>query len=336
MNAYTAEQVGIGVGDGLAAMTRLLEGIVFPAIGFAGEAEDGTAITLTGLDQVVTTDVFAVDPLEFPGGDIGRLAVSGVVNDLAASGARARYLTVGLLLSAELRRDVLERVLRSLQAEATEVGCAVICGDTKVHQYSQPLLTMTVTAIGTPYSTDRFRLSATRPGDLIGITGALGAHSIAVLSAREGLGFEHVVHSDVNCLLTPFESTASRARLRSLRDLTRGGLVAGLWDGARDTGLRWHVERASIAVDEPVEAACALLGLDPLALTNEGVMLFTAEPQEADTVVALLQEHKTTTGARIIGRVEDSPVGAEVTIALPGGRVDHVVYPEALGVPRLC
>ncbi|MFE4750223.1 hydrogenase expression/formation protein HypE [Streptomyces mirabilis] len=331
------DPVGEAPGDGLGAMADLLRDTVFPALGVVEEAEDGVHVELSGSRQVLTTDVFTVDPLEFPGGDIGRLAVCGVINDLAASGARARFLTVGLLLSASLDRRVLLRVLRSLGAEADRAGCRVVCGDTKIHQGAEPQMIITVTALGEPFGEHTYALAASRPGDLIGVTGPLAGHSIAVLSAREGLGFEHVTASDVAPLVNPVEAVVRRVPLRSLRDLTRGGLVGALWDGAFATGCHWQFEEASVPVDRPVRAASELLGMDPLLLTNEGVMLFTVDAAHADDAVAVLAEFPETSGTRIIGEIHASTSEeAEVTMVTADGRVRAVPYPYALGVPRLC
>ncbi len=331
------EMVGIAAGDGLGAMTKLLHEVVFPALRVSGGSEDGVRVMLASREQVLTTDVFSVDPLEFPGGDIGRLAVCGVVNDLAASGARADLLTVGLFISASLATATLDRVLRSLGAEAAQAGCTVVCGDTKVHQEEQPQLLITVTAIGQPYSKDSFPLSASRPGHLIGVSGPLGSHSIAVLSAREGLGFENVVSSDVGCLIEPFETVSRHVPFGSLRDLTRGGLIAALWEGASATGLGWHIDEAEVPVEHPVAAAVELLGLDPFMLTNEGTMLFTVEPDYACEAVRLLGKFPATAGATIVGEVLPADTaGPIVTMSSKNGARHVIPYPYGLGIPRLC
>ncbi|MFD6194321.1 hydrogenase expression/formation protein HypE [Streptomyces sp. NPDC060275] len=331
--------VGDAPGDGLGAMGELLREIVFPALRVTGEAEDAATVDVSGLKQALTTDVFSVDPLIFPGGDIGQLAVCGVINDLAASGARAEFLTVGLLMSASLDRGVLSRVLTSFGDQAADAGCRVVCGDTKVHQAPQPELIITVTALGTPFGSRSYPLTATRPGDLIGVTGPLGSHSIAVLSEREGLGFERITSSDVAPLIGPVEAVTKGVPIQSLRDLTRGGLIATLWDGARAAGGRWHIEEARVPVEQPVRAATELLGLDPLLLTNEGTLLFTVDPAHADEAVRILAGFPATAGTRIVGEVSAAQGGTPepaVTMLTVAGQVKAVHYPHALGVPRLC
>lgn len=338
-DSLVSDPVGDAPGDGLGAMGELLREIVFPALRVTGEAEDAATVDVSGPRQALTTDVFSVDPLEFPGGDIGRLAVCGVVNDLAASGARAEFLAVGLLMSSTLDRSVLTRVLTSFGDQAAAAGCRVVCGDTKVHQTPQPELIITVTALGTPLGSRSYPLTATRPGDLIGVTGPLGGHSVAVLSEREGLGFERITASDVAPLIDPVAAVTAGVPIQSLRDLTRGGLIAALWDGARATGGRWHIEEALVPVEQPVRAATELLGLDPFLLTNEGTLLFTVDPAHADEAVRILAGFPATARTRIVGEVhagEAGDSGPDVTMLTAGGQLKAVPYPHALGVPRLC
>jgi hydrogenase expression/formation protein HypE len=263
--------------------------------------------------------------------------VCGVVNDLTASGARAQFLTVGLFMSASLGLKTLERVLRSLGAEAAKTGCMVLCGDTKVHERSEPQLLISMTALGRPFSADCYSLSASRPDDLIGLTGPVGNHSIAVLSAREGLGFDSVVTSDAASLVGPFETAAQHVQFRSLRDLTRGGLLAAMWEGAHATGLNWQFNEALVPIDRPVAAATELLGLDPFLLTNEGTMLFTVERNLASDAVCLLRKFPETAATTIIGEVlPPDTMQAQVTMISKDAILKSAPYPHALGIPRLC
>ncbi|WP_433598968.1 HypE family hydrogenase expression/formation protein [Nocardia sp. CA-135953] len=329
--------VGIGAGDGLGATADLLTTLIFPALGIEELSEDGTRIAVDFDEQVVTTDMYTVDPLEFSGGDIGRLAVCGAVNDLAASGARARFLTVGLLISASLGRDVLFRVLTSFGQEAEASGCTVLCGDTKVHTGHEPQLVIAVSAVGQPFTPSLLSLKDTRPGDVIGVTGPFGNHSIAVLSARFGLGFDKVVTSDVCALADPIEAVVSVVPLHGARDLTRGGLIGALWDGARATGLHWEIEDDTLDLDLPVSAAAQLLALDPLALTNEGNMLFTCPRESADRALEILRGFSQTARSRLIGYASTADrLGPLVSKRTPEGRQILLDYPEALGIPRLC
>lgn len=330
--------VGLASGDGLGAATELLESIVYPCLRVSGGQDDGAwTAGPRGAWQVVTTDLFVVDPVEFPGGNIGKLAAAGCVNDLLASGARTRAVTVGLYLSAYLSRALLARMLDAFRAELDRAGAEVVCGDTKVHPGRDPLLLMAVTGVGEPFGDRRYALADARPGDLLVVTGPLGAHTIAVLSAREGLGFERVVRSDVQPLLEPIGSLAERGLPRCLRDLTRGGLVAALWEGARATDLLWEIDADAIPVDHEVRAATELLGLDPLTLANEGCMLLVVPPAKADEALRLLRGYDATARATVVGRIRAAADGVGAALAGHGeGPVKVLPYPAGIGIPRLC
>jgi hydrogenase expression/formation protein HypE len=333
-----ADLVGLASGDGLGAATELLESVIYPRLRVSGGQDDGAwTPTLAGAWQVVTTDLFAVDPIEFPGGNIGKLAAAGCINDLLASGARARTLTVGLYLSAYLQRNVLGRMLDTFRTELDRAGAEVVCGDTKVHPGRDPLLLLAVTAVGEPIGDRRYALAEAVPGDLLMVTGPLGAHTIAVLSAREGLGFERVVRSDVQPLLGPIGALVERSLARCLRDLTRGGLVGALWEGARATDLLWEIDADAVPVDRDVRAAAELLGLDPLTLANEGTMLLVVPPAEAEEVLRLLRGHDATARTAVVGRIAPAADGVGAAVVRDGeGSVKVLPYPAGIGIPRLC
>lgn len=329
--------VGVAAGDGLASMHELLEAVILPALLAPKDGEDGYWMPIgAGQHSVITTDGYTVDPVEFPGGDIGRLAFCGAGNDLLASGARLQQLSVSLFLSPHMRRNQLRRVLSSLGSLATQYGVNVACGDTKVLPELKAGMLVSVTGIGEPLSLRRYDLRETLEGDEIVITGRLAAHSIAVLSAREGLGFDQVVQSDANFLVEPIVGALRHfgAAIHGLRDLTRGGLLAGLWEGSKSTGLCWQFFRSALPVQFEVAAACEVLDLDPMALTNEGVMMLTVHPGFTDELVAYLRAFEKTAWAVRIGVVGGAePTGSRVLQLDP---IADLAYPDGIGKPRLC
>lgn len=334
-HSVNTDRIGIAAGDGLGMSQELICDFLSPILNLPRDLEDGYRFPCDSQDLVMTSDGFTVEPLVFPGGNIGLIAATGVINDLLASGALIRQVSLGIYVSAELERSVLADCLKSFAYEVTSNGGAVVCGDTKVHTDCKPELLFFVTAIGVPWSNNRYDLSATCEGDDIFVTGALGNHSLAVLSAREGLGFESVIVSDTRSLTQPIVDLARQDLIHSMRDLTRGGLISGLWDGFKATSLCWSVNEDALPVEGSVQAAAELLGLDPLAMTNEGCMMITAPSENRNAILSTLTAHKSTEGARLIGTV-----GSAATV----GPLIHTVrgdfrilpLPSGIGVPRLC
>lgn len=330
------ERIGIAAGDGLGASSRLLDAVLEPVLRLSGTREDGFRLAATDTDRVITTDVFSVDPIVFPGGDIGSLAAAGICNDLLAGGARVTDIALGVYASAHLRTATLRECLASFNALVAPLGAQVVCGDTKVHPGERPELLLFATALGSALSERRFDLADTRPGDDIVITGPIGDHTIAVLSAREGLGFESVVTSDARPLHDPIADLIGRDLVHSLRDLTRGGLTAALWDGYRATKLCWAVFEEAVPVNRPVRAAVEMLGLDAFTLTNEGCMLITCPPEHRRTVLEILRSRPGTARAEVIGVVREEPDGIGPVLVRSTGAERPIVLPHGVGIPRLC
>lgn len=335
-DAEPGEWLGLAAGDGLGASNHLLDSVLSPALRLSSSREDGFRLAPSDTARVVTTDVFSVDPIIFPGGNIGSLAAAGVCNDLLASGANICEVALGVYASAHLKTETLRACLASFNALLEPLSAHTVCGDTKVHPSAKPELLLFATALGMAMSESHFDLADTQPGDDIIITGALGDHAIAVISAREGLGFESVVSSDARTLHDPIAQLIVAGVLHSLRDLTRGGLTAALWDGYRATKLTWTVREDALPVHRPVLAAAEMLGLDVLTLTNEGCMLMTCAPQHRETVMDILRASPATAEATIIGTVQEdaAPVGP-VLAGCPGG-ARLIPLPNGTGVPRLC
>jgi hydrogenase expression/formation protein HypE len=330
------ERVGLAAGDGLGASGLLMDTVLEPALRLSGMREDGFRLAARDAELIITADVFSVDPIFFPGGNIGSLAAAGVCNDLLASGGVVSEIALGVYASAELETARLQDCLASFYAVVEPLGARIVCGDTKVHPSARPELLLFATGLAAARSQRRFDLADTQPGDDIIVTGALGDHAIAVLSAREGLGFESVVTSDAGSLHDPVARLISEGLVHSLRDLTRGGLTAALWDGYRATKLSWAVHEDALPVHRPVRAAAEMLGLDVLTLTNEGCMLVTCEPRHRGTVMHVLRSRPSTAEAAVIGTVrgEDADVGPVLIDSR--GTARCLVLPHGIGVPRLC
>lgn len=261
---------------------------------------------------VLTTDGYVVTPLFFPGGDIGRLAVCGTVNDLAVAGARPLYLTASFIIEEGLPLAELERVVDSMARTAREAAVEVVAGDTKVVESGSCDKLFIVTAgvgclrPGADLGPDRVR-----PGDRLVINGPVGLHGVAVLSQREGLSFQTTVRSDCGLVSGPAALLVERLgpAVRWMRDPTRGGLATLVCDLAEDAGVPVIIDEESVPVPPDVEAACELLGLDPLYLANEGKLVAVVEAEAASEAVRLLREAGCPEAAEI-GRVSPSgPAG---------------------------
>jgi hydrogenase expression/formation protein HypE len=271
-----------------------------------------------------------IRPLFFPGGDIGRLAVYGSVNDLAMCGARASWLSVGLILEEGLPLGTLRRVLASMAAAAAETGVEIVTGDTKVVERGKgDGIYVNTTAIGPVRSGTLIAPASVRAGDAIVINGDLGRHGIAVLSVREGLEFEGEIASDLAPLWAPVERLLlAEIEVHCLRDLTRGGLSSALNEIAQSSGLGICVREPAIPVNETVRGACEILGLDPLYVANEGRFAAFVPAAQAQAAAGLV-------GGVVIGEVAASRPGVVVLeTALGVRRALDMLSGEQL--PRIC
>ncbi len=284
-----------------------------------------------------TTDSFVVSPIFFPGGDIGKLAVCGTVNDLAMSGAVPLYLSLALIIEEGLPIAELKKVITSIRRAAAEASVKIITGDTKVvNQGSADKLFINTAGIGVvPPEVDISSANAA-PGDKIIVSGNLGDHGIAVLSQREGLKFEAPVKSDcapLNKLVAEMLSVSSN--IHCLRDPTRGGLATLLNDFARDSRVGIRIEEDSIPADKAVLAACELLGFDPLYIANEGKLVAAVAPADADCILAKMKQNKYARKATIIGEVvSEHPGQVVMRTTLGASRIVDMPVGELL--PRIC
>jgi hydrogenase expression/formation protein HypE len=298
---------------------------------------DGALVPVEGREVVISTDTFVVSPLEFPGGNIGHLAVHGTVNDLAMMGATPKYLSAGFVLEEGLDFGVLDRVLDAMAEASAACGVQIVTGDTKVVDRGKADgLFVNTTGIG--FLSEGFRPAPTRarPGDVVLVSGPLGRHGMAIMAAREGLAFEADIESDTASLAPLVESLRVDvgAAVHCLRDATRGGLASALNEIARASGVGVELSGA-LPVPGAVEAACEMLGLDPLYVANEGVLVAFVAPEAGEGALAALRAHAVGSSAARVGRVVDAHRGMVVLrTGLGGTRVVDMLPGDQL--PRIC
>lgn len=293
------------------------------------------AVLLPGHEKVaVSTDSFVISPLFFRGGNIGKLAVCGTINDLAVSGAIPKFMTLALILEEGLLMDDLEQIVKSVAGAAAEAGITIVCGDTKVVENgSADKIFINTTGIG--YVTDRFvGPERIQPGDEILITGTIGDHGIAILSEREGLEFQTPVRSDcapLNKLIDTFYVPG----VKCMRDPTRGGVATTLNELALQAGVSMLLKEELLPLSPSVDSACEMLGLDPLYLANEGKALVIVAAEAADEVLMKMQSHPLGKKAARIGKVEEGKPGLVLLETFLGGkRIVGMLEGEHL--PRIC
>lgn len=298
---------------------------------------DGAQFDFPAGRLAFTTDAHVVRPLEFPGGDIGRLAVCGTVNDLAMCGAVPLHLSAGFILEEGLPVETLRRIVASMAHAATEAGVQIVTGDTKVVERGRADgLYVTTAGIGVVPPGVDIAPGRVRAGDAVLLSGDVGRHGIAVMAERESLSFEPPVESDCAPLHAAVAALlAAGIHVHMLRDLTRGGLAAALVEIAEATGLTLRVEEAAIPIVEPVRAACELLGFDPLHVANEGRFVAFVPEAQAARALAALAAIPVSTGARRIGAVSAEEAGL-VTLRTLVGTERLVDMPSGEQLPRIC
>jgi hydrogenase expression/formation protein HypE len=339
------ERVMMKHGAGGRAMRALIEeifvrgapdGLPAGSVGLAA-MDDGAAIPIgDGRWLVITTDSHVISPIFFPGGDIGRLAVSGTVNDLAMMGATSVLaLTCAVIIEEGFPWSELERVQASLRATCKEAAAPIVTGDTKVMgrgEIDGIVLNTTGVAI-----TDRVvRDSGLRAGDRVVITGTLGDHGMAVMATRHALGLEGNLRSDVAPIGSMIAHVLVRhgAAVTAMKDPTRGGLASALSEMAQKSGVGVVLDYAALPVTDEVRAAAELLGVDPLVVANEGKAVLGVRAEDADAVVATLREHPLGRNAAIVGTCTGERPGALVLDTGFGRRL--VTEPEGELLPRIC
>lgn len=296
--------------------------------------DDAAVVAWPGGRAALTTDSFVVDPWEFPGGNLGDLAVCGTVNDLAMVGAEPRYLTAGFILPEGFPLAGLARIAQAMALRAAEAGIQVVAGDTKVVEAGSGPFVNTAGLGVVPHGRE---LSGSRaqPGDAVLLTGDVGRHGIAVLSRREGIGFATEIRSDV----APLGGLVGRllagvSSVRVLRDPTRGGVAEALNEIATQSGAEIEVDEAAVPVGPGVRSACELLGFDPLHLANEGCALVVLPETDVPAALELLRQHPLGRRAARIGSVVGTRPRVVARTLLGGRRLLEPPPGELL--PRIC
>lgn len=318
---------------------RLIKDLFLPHFSnpYLQPLHDGAVFSLDRAHLAFTTDAFVVQPLFFPGGDIGKLAVTGTVNDLAMCGAYPLYLSASFILEEGFPISQLRTIVNSMHRTAQECGVAIITGDTKVVQKGKgDGVFITTTGIGRVIAPNEISPRAIKPGDIIILSGDLGRHSIAVLSARTELGLQTSVESDCAPLYQPVQALLEAGvNLHCLRDLTRGGLATALNEIASSAKLTLSIHEQKIPLHPEVQGICEVLGYDPLYLANEGRFIAILESSQGERAIEVLRSFQVTQEARIIGQVEDDPRGWVILNTVIGSqRILEMLSGEQL--PRIC
>ncbi|HET9976363.1 MAG TPA: hydrogenase expression/formation protein HypE [Burkholderiaceae bacterium] len=337
-------RITLAHGAGGRAMRRLIDEVFVAAFGDARHAafEDQAQIPLADLlaagDRLAfTTDSHVVDPLFFPGGDIGTLAVAGTVNDLAVGGATPLYLSCGFVIEEGLEIDVLKRVAASMRRTADAAGVAIVTGDTKVvERGAADKLFVNTAGVGVVRRGVSISAANARPGDIVLVNGTLGDHGAAILVARGSLGVAAPIESDCRPLAGLVAAMLDACpTIRCLRDATRGGVAAVLNEFAQASHVGIGIREVDLPMRDEVRGACEILGLDPLYLANEGKLVAVVPPEAAATVLAAMRAHPDGRQAAIIGEVRQTPPGTVTMRTTFGGQrvVDMLVGDQ---LPRIC
>lgn len=330
--------VVLGHGSGGRLTNSLIENVFLPLLGnqHLRAAEDAADVAqLTGR-CVISTDSYVVQPIVFPGGNIGSLAVNGTVNDLAMRAARPLYLTAGFILEEGLSIETLRQIVSSLAATAQAAAVPVVAADTKVvNRGAGDQIFINTTGIGELLQDPPPGVSRVRVGDAIIASGDIGRHGIAIMCQRSGLQLESTVASDCSSLFPLVQSMLPTADLHCLRDLTRGGLATVLNEIACAADVGIEISEKSVPVSEAVRAACELLGLDPLYVACEGRLIAIISEDQADSVLETMRRHGGCPDAGIIGRVTAEHPRRVVMQSVIGGRriVDRLSGEQ---LPRIC
>jgi hydrogenase expression/formation protein HypE len=299
--------------------------------------DDSAVLDLNGHGYAFTTDSYVVKPYMFPGGDIGRLAVCGTVNDLAVQGAQPLWLSLGFILEEGLRTADLEKIVESIRKTAAEVGVLVATGDTKVVERGRcEGLYVNAAGIGRIVTRNWLGGANARPGDVVILSGSLGEHGVAVMSRREGIEFQTSVVSDC-APLWPLvkEILGTGVEIHAMRDPTRGGLAAAVCEIARASGVGIRLDESAIPIHPAVRGACDLLGLDPLTIANEGKLILFCRALDADRVLAAMKREPLGGDACVIGEVREKPRGmALLRTSIGGERIMDM--PTGEDLPRIC
>ena len=337
------EKILLGHGSGGKLMHRLVSETIAPAfhIDELGDAAVLPYLSAAGSRLAFTTDSYVVSPIFFPGGNIGELAVNGTINDLSMVGARPLWLSVGLIIEEGFPAESLHRILASMAAAAELAGVRIVAGDTKVVDKGKgDGIFINTAGVGTVAADIALGARTVRPGDAILVSGSIGPHGIAVMAERNGLSFEPPVLSDTAALngLVAELLDAHAGSVRMMRDPTRGGVATTLKEIAGECGHCFSLSESALPIPGGVQGACDLLGLDPLYVANEGILIAIVSPDAAEAVLSLMKAHALGAQAARIGEVVAADERSSGMVLLKtnagGTRIVDMLAGEQL--PRIC
>ncbi len=328
-------------GSGGRAMQQMIERLFLSAFDnpWLSEREDAARLPIASLSAqgdrlAFTTDSYVIDPVFFPGGNIGNLAVCGTANDLAVCGATPAYLSCGFILEEGLPLEDLHKIVNAMAQTAHEAGIAIVTGDTKVVQRgAADKIFINTAGIGVIPADVRWAASHIQAGDKVIVSGTLGDHGATILNLREQLGMTLEVESDCAVLAPMIAPLRALSGVRALRDATRGGVNAILHEFSAASGFGMCIDETAIPVKPAVRGICELLGLEPLNFANEGKLVVVVSAQEENAVLKLLRSHPLGADAATIGEVTENP-----RVCLRGalGVSRQLMLPHAEPLPRIC
>jgi hydrogenase expression/formation protein HypE len=330
------DRILLGHGSGGKLMHDLIHRYFSPAFGIQG-AGDSAIVSVPSQRLAYTTDSYVVTPLFFPGGNIGDLAVNGTVNDLAVSGAEPLFLSTGFVIEEGFPLSDLKTIIESMAAAAANAGVKIVAGDTKVvNKGKADGVFINTSGIGALLDGREISASKIKKGDAIIVSNELAAHGVSIIAERNGITFDPLIISDtrpLNSLVRAMYKVTGE--IHFMRDPTRGGLATTLKEAALESGLCMRIREQSLPIPQGVKGACSLLGLDPLYVANEGVLIALVDHNVAETVVSAMQRHEHGRSATIIGEVAEAPSGMVlVETSIGGNRIIDMLQGEQL--PRIC
>lgn len=332
------DRILLGHGSGGTLMHELISSHFAPAFGMEGMLADAAVLEAKGGGRLaMCTDSYVVSPIFFPGGNIGELAVNGTVNDLSMVGAEPLYLTAGFIIEEGFAFEDLERVVGAMAGAASKAGVRVVAGDTKVVERGKgDGIFINTAGVGVVRGGVELAPSRVRPGDKIIVSGPVGTHGMAVMAERNGLSFDPPVLSDTSPLNAMVRDILVKPEGACLmRDPTRGGLATTLNEFARETGLCMAISEELVPVAPGVKGACELLGLDPLYVANEGVLVALVRGDMSEYYTDAIRKHPSGKAASIVGEVEAGPAGSVLLrTGIGGTRILQMLQGEQL--PRIC
>jgi hydrogenase expression/formation protein HypE len=294
--------------------------------------DDGAVIPLNGQNLVFTTDSHVVRPIFFPGGDIGRIAVCGTINDLAMMGGRPIALSCGMIIEEGFEIDDLAKIVASMDDALGEAGANLVTGDTKVMERGA-LDGITINTSGIGIAKIVVRDNGLVPGDVIIVSGTLGDHGISIMAHREGFDLGEQIKSDVAPLWKMMEKVLDAGTIHAMKDPTRGGFASAINEMARKSGVCIRIKEEKLPIRKSVRSAAAMLGIDPLEVANEGKVVMGVPPSSVDAILAALRSHKYGEDAAVVGTVTK---GAHVIMETTIGGERFIEPPIGDPVPRVC